>query len=97
MESKLFPYYSSHDNFDSGFGRKVHIGDLDGTICGTKHWAMTSSIDVEIDHIWAKTAMVDNNLCRKCFAKYIKILKQELKNLENEQPKTITAGVGGEI
>ena len=72
VSRRFFAMYSTHDNFSTGFGRKVHIADEHSVLCGyTDMFGVT-----EIDEEWINQPDPDKELCSKC-------KKAALKRLSN--------------
>jgi hypothetical protein len=60
---RFFAMYSTHDNFSTGVGRKVHIADESGKVlCGCNDYFGVSAIDEE----WINQPDPDKELCQKC-------------------------------
>lgn len=63
VSRRFFAMYSTHDNHDSGYGRKVHIADESGDVlCGYEDMFGVT----EIDEQWINQPDPDKNLCQKC-------------------------------
>jgi hypothetical protein len=72
VSRRFFAMYSTHDNFSTGFGRKVHIADEEKVLCGYSGMFGVT----EIDEQWINQPDPDKELCSRC-------KKSALKRLSN--------------